>query len=102
MTQEITENAFKYIISILRSEYGFDDLDVVEFAMKVEERLQVKIPDHWYVGPSAMKTVRILPAGKGRLKYFECAFCKKEVGGRAEPYCLELDCPHNVPIVDKK
>ena len=50
MTQEITERAFTTIVSILRSEYGFDDLDVVEFAMKIKERLQVKIPDHWFIG----------------------------------------------------
>lgn len=46
--QIITKEAFSAITDILRTKYGLDDLDVVEFAMETERKLQIQIPDDWF------------------------------------------------------
>lgn len=57
MIQLITKEAFSTICAILQEKEGLDQLDIVEFAMEVEKRLQITIPDDWFV-PGCMATMR--------------------------------------------
>lgn len=57
MIQLITKEAFSTICAILQEKEGLDQLDIVEFAMEVEKRLQITIPNDWFV-PGCVATMR--------------------------------------------
>ena len=57
--QFVTKEVFQSISSILHEKFGLDDLDIVEFAMEIERKLQIKIPDEWLGTSGRMHTVKL-------------------------------------------
>ena len=57
MEQLITKEAFSTICAVLREKEGLDELDIVEFVMEVEKRLQIQIPNDWF-WPGCVETMR--------------------------------------------
>ena len=56
----MTQENLQVICKILQDRFGFDELDLVEFAMEYEKRTGEKIPNDWVIFPSGeMKTVKV-------------------------------------------
>ena len=45
----MNEKDVKIILEILEKDYGFDELDQIEFIMKYEKKSGNQIPDDWLV-----------------------------------------------------